>query len=104
MLNCILKILINNHHKIERIKRILSIVLCLAVLSFTTEWQPSFETAKQIARDKHELIFLNFSGSDWCGPCMRLRNEILDNGVFTKMADSSLVMVNADFPRNKKIS
>jgi thioredoxin-related protein len=83
-------------------KRILSVVLCLAALSFTTEWQPSFETAKQIARDKHELILLNFSGSDWCGPCMRLRKEILDNGVFTEMADSSLVLVNADFPRNKK--
>ncbi len=83
-------------------KRILIIVLSLAALSFTKEWQPNFETARQIARDKHELILLNFSGSDWCGPCMRLRKEILDNGVFTKMADSSIVMVNADFPRNKK--
>lgn len=83
-------------------KRILIIGLSLAALSFTTEWQPNFETAKQIARDKHELILLNFSGSDWCGPCIRLRKEILDNGVFTKMADSSIVMVNADFPRNKK--
>lgn len=83
-------------------KKFLSIVLCLAALSFTTEWQPNFETAKQIAKDKHELILLNFSGSDWCGPCMRLRKEILDNGVFARMAESSVVLVNADFPRNKK--
>ena len=65
-------------------------------------WQSNFETAKKIAKEKHELILLNFSGSDWCGPCMRLRKEILDNEAFTKMADTSLVLVNADFPRNKK--
>lgn len=83
-------------------KKLLTVVFCIASLSFTSSWQPNFETAKQIAHDKHELILLNFSGSDWCGPCMRLRKEILDNDVFTKLADSSLVLVNADFPRNKK--
>lgn len=66
------------------------------------KWQPDFETAKQIARENHKLILLNFSGSDWCGPCMRLHKEIFENGVFSKMSDTSLVMVNADFPRNKK--
>ena len=65
-------------------------------------WQPDFDTAKQIAKDKHELILLNFSGSDWCGPCIRMRKEIFDNEAFLKMADSSLVLVNADFPRSKK--
>ncbi|WP_261387738.1 thioredoxin family protein [Chitinophaga pinensis] len=45
---------------------------------------------------------LNFSGSDWCGPCIRLRKEIFDSEQFIKMADTTLVMVNADFPRNKK--
>ena len=70
-------------------------------MSFTNG-QPNFETAKKIAKEKHELILLNFSGSDWCGPCMRLRKEILESDVFTKMADTSLVMINADFPRNKK--
>jgi len=66
------------------------------------EWQPDFENAKKIAKEKHRLILLNFSGSDWCSPCIRMRKEILDNEVFSKMADSSLVLVNADFPRNKK--
>ncbi len=65
-------------------------------------WQQDFDTAKQIAKDKHELILLNFSGSDWCGPCIRMRKEIFDNEAFLKMADSSLVLVNADFPRSKK--
>jgi thioredoxin-related protein len=81
--------------------KLIVILFCTALTSFT-QWQPDFETAKKIAKEKHELILLNFSGSDWCGPCMRLRKEILDNDAFSKMADTSLVLVNADFPRNRK--
>ncbi len=65
-------------------------------------WQTDFEKAKQIAREKHQLILLNFSGSDWCGPCIRMHKEIFGDTKFTAMADANLVLVNADFPRNKK--
>ena len=65
-------------------------------------WQTDFETAKKIAKEKDRLILLNFSGSDWCGPCIRLRKEIFDGKGFSQLADSTLVLVNADFPRNKK--
>jgi len=60
------------------------------------------QEARQIAAKEHRHILLNFSGSDWCGPCILLRKEIFDAPDFTKMADSSLVLVNADFPRMKK--
>jgi thioredoxin-related protein len=60
------------------------------------------QEAKQIAQKEHRHILLNFSGSDWCGPCMLMRKEIFDNPAFSKMADTALVLVNADFPRNKK--
>lgn len=66
------------------------------------QWEPSFENAKKIAKEKHELILLNFSGSDWCGPCIVTRKEYFENEVFTKMAGENLVLVNADFPRKKK--
>lgn len=65
-------------------------------------WQTDLETAKKIAREKDRLILLNFSGSDWCGPCIRLRKEIFDANAFSQLADSALVLVSADFPRNKK--
>ena len=82
-------------------KKLSVIILSLSLMSFS-RWQPDFQKAKEIAKEKHELILLNFSGSDWCGPCMRLKKEILESNVFTQLADTSLVMVNADFPRNKK--
>ncbi len=82
-------------------KKFLAIAIGFILMSFNV-WQPDFEVAKQIAKEKHELILLNFSGSDWCGPCMRMKKEIFENDAFKKMADNSLVLVNADFPRNKK--
>ena len=65
-------------------------------------WHSNMEEARQIARQEHRHILLNFSGSDWCGPCIMLRKQILDQPVFLQMADSALVLVNADFPRKKK--
>lgn len=66
------------------------------------KWEPNFEQAKKTAKEKNELILLNFSGSDWCGPCIRMHQEIFGDATFLKMAEQNLVMVNADFPRNKK--
>jgi len=82
-------------------RKLLFIAVCLAAMSFTT-WQSGFQSAKETAKEKHRLILLNFSGSDWCGPCIRMRKEIFESEVFSKMADTTLVLVNADFPRNKK--
>jgi len=65
-------------------------------------WQPDFESAKKLAADNHKNILLNFSGSDWCGPCIRLHKEVFESNGFKDLADQSLVLYKADFPRNKK--
>ena len=65
------------------------------------QWEPDFNNAKKIAKEKNELILLNFSGSDWCGPCIVLRRDYLESQSFSDMAKENLVMVNADFPRKK---
>lgn len=70
--------------------------------SLQNEWHHSLEEAKNIAQKEHKYILLNFSGSDWCGPCIRMRKEFFESVVFKEMADSELILVNADFPRNKK--
>jgi thioredoxin-related protein len=70
-------------------------------LSFA-QWHYNLDEAKQIAKKDHLHILLNFSGSDWCGPCIRMHDEIFESDVFKKMADTELVLVNADFPRKKK--
>jgi thioredoxin-related protein len=75
--------------------------ICLVYLSLSG-WHYDLQEAKQIAEKEHKHILLNFSGSDWCGPCIRMHNEIFETEVFKKMADTELVLLNADFPRKKK--
>ncbi|MEP7164716.1 MAG: thioredoxin family protein [Ferruginibacter sp.] len=82
-------------------KNILAVICCFAAMSFAT-WETDLDKAKQIAKEKHELILLNFSGSDWCGPCIRMKKEIFDSREFVEIAEKNLVLLNADFPRGKK--
>jgi hypothetical protein len=81
--------------------RVLSLAFCLN-LALVSQWHYNMQEAKDLAKKEHRHILLNFSGSDWCGPCILLRKEILDRPAFMQMADSLLVLVNADFPRSKK--
>lgn len=76
--------------------------LSLLLMTQGSTWHTSMQEAKQLAQKEHRHILLNFSGSDWCGPCILLRKEILDAPEFSTLADTALVLVNADFPRMKK--
>jgi thioredoxin-related protein len=78
------------------------LLLLPVFLVFQNQWHNSLEEAEKIAQKEHKYILLNFSGSDWCGPCIRMRKEIFESPVFKQMADTELILVNADFPRNKK--
>ncbi len=80
----------------------LLVLPCVAMLFSFTQWHYDLKEAEQIARSQHKYIILNFSGSDWCGPCIRMHKEIFESDAFSKFADTSLVMINADFPRMKK--
>jgi thioredoxin-related protein len=54
-----------------------------------------------IKNDKPLLLF--FTGSDWCGWCMRLKKEVFNYPEFKEWTDSNVVMVELDFPRRKKL-
>jgi thioredoxin-related protein len=66
------------------------------------QWLTDFSKAKNLAQEQHKMILLNFSGSDWCGPCIRMHKEIFEDSSFDQFAAESLVLVKADFPRLKK--
>ena len=82
--------------------RTISSVLLIVLLSSFTNWETNFDKARQTAKTEHKYILLNFSGSDWCGPCIKLHNEYFGTDAFKSFADKNLVLVNADFPRQKK--
>lgn len=84
-----------------RMKLLLLSFYC-AIRVYAPSWLTDFDEAQKIAEKNHQWIVLNFSGSDWCGPCIRMHKEIFDSEAFRLFADHQLVLVNADFPRLKK--
>ncbi len=68
----------------------------------TVTWLGNIDTARTTALKERKLILISFSGSDWCGPCIRLRKEILESSDFVTYAADKLVLVRADFPRKKQ--
>src|SRR3954471_4946218 len=82
--------------------RLLLITALSSLLISTATWETDFDKAKQLAQSEQKMIELNFSGSDWCGPCIRLKKEIFESNAFENYSSEKLVLVNADFPRYKK--
>ncbi|MBL7733325.1 MAG: thioredoxin family protein [Chitinophagaceae bacterium] len=82
--------------------RIFSTFLLGILLLAATGWETDLDTAKEKAKKQDKYILLNFSGSDWCIPCIRMHKNIFESPDFTAYADSNLILVNADFPRLKK--
>lgn len=66
------------------------------------EWQTSLPAALQQAQAAQRPVLAVFSGSDWCKPCMMLKQEVFDQPEFTRFAQDKLVLARFDFPRSKK--
>lgn len=64
------------------------------------KWETDFEHAKKRAKEEKKPMLLDFTGSDWCGWCVRLKKEVLATPEFEKYAKENLVLVEVDFPRN----
>ncbi len=77
-------------------------LLFISFLASPPSWLTDFQKAKAQAVQSHRNILLAFSGSDWCIPCIRMHDKIFGSEVFTRYADSNLVLVQADFPRLRK--
>jgi thioredoxin-related protein len=73
-------------------------ILLITLLS----WIGDISQAQTQAKLEQKLILLNFSGSDWCGPCIKLKHDVFETSEFEQFAQGKLVLVRADFPRLKK--
>lgn len=73
-----------------------------SVLYVSVTWLTDFEQAKLQAKEKEQMILLSFSGSDWCAPCIKMKKAVFDSPQFQEFASNNLVLVKADFPRQKR--
>ena len=64
------------------------------------DWIEDFEKAKALAVDSGKDLFVDFTGSDWCGWCIRLKEEVFDKEAFRQEAPKYFVLVKLDYPRS----
>ncbi len=66
------------------------------------DWHTDYGQAMEKAKAENKLVLVEFHGSDWCPPCIELNKKVLGTEAFRELAEQSLVLVNADFPRKKE--
>ncbi|MBX3462742.1 MAG: thioredoxin family protein [Planctomycetes bacterium] len=81
-----------------------SLTLTLAATAQESTWITSFEDAKAAAKKEQKVILANFTGSDWCGWCIKLKDEVFSKPEFQAWAEKKVVLLELDFPRKKEIS
>jgi len=85
------------------------ITLLLVVGSYAVEaqelvWNNNLNKAIEISKKTKKPLLLFFTGSDWCGWCMRLQTEVFKKPEFVAWAKDNVVLVEVDFPRRTALS
>ena len=75
----------------------------LAVKGNSTDaWVTDFSAAQALSKENGKPMLLEFTGSDWCPPCMRMNKEVFSQETFLTYAGENLILVKLDFPRRKE--
>ncbi len=65
-------------------------------------WETDIKKAVDLSIQEKKPLFLFFTGSDWCGVCMKLQKEVFVFPQFQEWAKKNVILVELDFPHNKK--
>ena len=88
----------------KKFLRLLSVLLIASHVSFAAGgWTDNYEKALAQAKTEKKLVLLDFTGSDWCGWCIKLDKEVFSKADFKNFAKENLVPVTLDFPHGKKL-
>ena len=84
----------------------LSIIFLTSLSSFAQKstkedlvWHTDLNKAIELANKEKKPMMLFFTGSDWCGWCVRLQKEVFTQNEFKKWAQDNVILVEVDFPR-----
>jgi thioredoxin-related protein len=77
--------------------------LCYSSFALAGEaWTSDFTAAKKEAAESKKDLLMDFTGSDWCGWCIKLKKEVFDCEPFKVGVKDKFVLVEVDFPQDKK--
>lgn len=64
-------------------------------------WIENFDEAQKRSNSEKKHILIDFTGSDWCGYCIRLDRDVFAKPDFKEFGQKSLVLLEIDFPKGK---
>jgi thiol:disulfide interchange protein len=62
-------------------------------------WLTDVDEAVALAKKENKAVMLEFTGSDWCPPCIAMKKNVFSKEEFVKKASENFVLVHLDFPR-----
>ncbi len=77
------------------------IAASLAASSFAAEWMTDYNKALALSKKTGKPILADFTGSDWCGWCIKLKDEVFKKPEFSAWAKKNVILLELDFPQNK---
>lgn len=82
----------------------LTALVATASLSLASEgWMTDWEAAKAKSKAENKPIFINLTGTDWCGWCIKVEKEVFSQKAFKEFAAANLILMEADFPKKKEL-
>ena len=83
------------------LKQALSTLGLAAIVApvMAADWMTDYEAAKTQATEQGKDILVNFTGSDWCGYCIRMRKDVLEQPEFDAYVADKFVLLEIDIPR-----
>lgn len=73
------------------------------IKSSDVNWLVSVDEAYELSKTTNKPILANFTGSDWCGWCKRLRAEVFNKPEFKEWAAANVILLELDFPRKTQL-
>ncbi len=67
------------------------------------QWMTDYEMARSKAVREGKELLINFSGSDWCGWCIKLEEEVFSQDAFAEEAEKYFVFMLVDFPYDESV-
>jgi thioredoxin-related protein len=80
---------------------IMSISLHAADEAKGSGWTEKYDEAVAVSKKSGLPILADFTGSDWCGWCIKLHKEVFDTQEFKEWAAKNVVLLELDFPNQK---
>ena len=78
---------------------VLLLFLCFSSGAVAADWSTDYAKALATAKAQNKRVLMDFTGSDWCGPCIQFKKLALSRPEFIAYAEENLVLVQVDYPQ-----